>query len=566
MTVPPIPAGRVDDPTTPNGGLADIPLATDSAGVPTVQVSLPLGVGLVSEANGGSNLTLREKLISASAPKLDGDAAMKEIIANGIDQYVPTVGDQSQVTVRTITLTVASPVDGGAATAPSQTIVIRGASGTGEGDLAHPQRGEALVIDARNLPPGTVLDLSEVEFAIIIGSATVIGGTGRNYVICDGSRQFIVLGSEDDIIHGGGGDDTVGSKGGNDQLFGDEGNDWVVGGIGNDTLQGGDGNDLLQGGASDAGTWNFKLNAQGQLQASFVPTSTALADGTGFIATGIWTSPSGSGSITDSRLAWIYDDYAVAKDAALLMQALASHSPTLTEMDSLAGGTFSSQQLAAMANTYFTTVSGTQGAAPEVQLQAVISQVWGSGAATKELIQFGTTYLAGGGNWADIWLALARDSTNANKITDAQGNVSLINSQRLSDTGWSVNSGDDTLFGGAGNDVLVGGGGNDEIDGGTGTDMAVWFGAIGDFEAAITPSTLQGASAGTHDVLVRHKLTGEVDTVRNIELFKIGDTVYSVAQGQPQPADGVYVALNSYVQPVIIGQLAGVVFNAEWLG
>ncbi len=568
QTVAPVTTTRPEDPNTSNGALADIPLASDSTGAPTIQVSLPVGVGLVSENTSGGNLTLREKLIAASDPRVDGDGPMQEIIANGIDQYVPAVGDQSQVTVRTITLTVAPPTGGGTPTAPTQPIVIRGASGTGEADPANPQRGEALVIDARNLPPGTVLDLSLVEFAIVIGPTTAVGGTGRNYMIGDGSRQFIVLGPEDDIIHGGAGDDTVGSKGGDDQIFGDEGNDWVVGGIGNDTLQGGDGNDILQGGASDAGSWSFKLDAQGQLQASFVPTSTELADSNGFSATGSWAAPAGtngSGPITDSRFAWVYDDNAVAKDAALLVHALAGRLPTLTEMGTLADGSLTSQQLANAAHAYFANISGTQTATTEAQLQAVITQVWGSGAATNELVQVGKTYLSTGGNWSDIWLALARYSTHANHITDAQGNVSLIGGQRLSDTGWSANSGNDKLFGGAGNDVLVGGNGNDEIDGGSGTDMAVFFGAIGDFEAALIPSTEVGAAAGAHDALIRNKLTGDVDTVRNVELFKVGNTVYTVPPGHPQPADNVYVELSSYVQPVVNAELVGVGFHSEWV-
>jgi Ca2+-binding RTX toxin-like protein len=131
------------------------------------------------------------------------------VLGQGIDQYVPGVVNQDQVTVRTITLTVAA-----GSAAPTQPIVIRGATGTGENDSANPQRAEALVIDARQLPPGTVLDLSLVEFAIVIGPTTAIGGGGRNFVIGDGSAQFLVLGADDDVLRGGDGDDTIGSKGG----------------------------------------------------------------------------------------------------------------------------------------------------------------------------------------------------------------------------------------------------------------------------------------------------------------------------------------------------------------
>ena len=202
-------------------------------------------------------MTLRQQLIGASNPLVSSDASYQSIVSQGIDQYVPTVQDQSQVTVRTITLTVAS----GISTAPAQPIIINGAQGTGESNLLHPLRQEALVIDARKLPAGTVLQLDNVEFAIVIGAVHLTGGNGRNFVIGDDANQFIVLGPEDDILHGGGGDDVVGSKGGNDQLFGDDGNDTVVGGLGDDHLEGGAGNDLLIGGQSDAGQWSFSQKA-----------------------------------------------------------------------------------------------------------------------------------------------------------------------------------------------------------------------------------------------------------------------------------------------------------------
>ena len=95
--------------------------------------------------------------------------------------------------------------------------------------------------------------------------------------------------------------------------------------------------------------------------------------------------------------------------------------------------------------------------------------------------------------------------------------------------------------------------------------MAVWFGAIADYQVALTPSTAQGAAAGAHDALVRNKLTGEVDTVRNVELVKIGNTVYTVPAGQAQPADGVYGELAGYVQLAGVSGTAGVAFHADWI-
>lgn len=401
------------------------------------------------------------------------------------------------------------------------------------------------MIDARKLPSGTVIDLSLVEFAIVVGAVRAVGGTGRNFVIGDDSAQFMVLGADDDVIHGGGGDDTVGAKGGNDRLYGDAGNDRMVGGIGNDTLEGGDGNDILQGGASDAGTWSFTLTPQGQLQVSFAPNSTELADSTGFNAEGKWTYSLGKGPITDDRFAWIYDDYTVAKDVALLVKALAGRLPTLKEMGFLADGTYTSQQLGAMAQSYWTLTEGNVGQPLSTQVQAVINKAWGANSASTDLVNLGVNYLNGGGTWSDIWLALARYSTNASKITDAQGGIKLIGGSALNETGWSFASGEDTLLGGAGNDVLVGGNGNDVLDGGAGTDVATFLGQLEDYQAALHTNT----TTGQHDVWVRNKLTGEVDTMRNVEMMKIGSTLYYLQAGYPQLPDDVYGALSDYLAP-----------------
>jgi hypothetical protein len=101
------------------------------------------------------------------------------------------------------------------------------------------------------------------------------------------------------------------------------------------------------------------------------------------------------------------------------------------------------------------------------------------------------------------------------------------------------------LLGGAGNDVLIGGGGHDVIDGGTGTDTAVFFGTPTDYQAALHthPTT------GQHELWVRHTLTGDIDTVRHVEVIKIGSVLYEILPGHPQPPDDVYAPLSTYLSP-----------------
>ncbi len=142
--------------------------------------------------------------------------------------------DTSKLTVASIELTL----DQGVQSTP---IMISGALSTKGGT-------EAIVIDARSLPPGTEIQLDGIDFALILGPTTARGGAGPQIVQGDDGPQTIILGPGDDILHGGGGDDVIGSEGGNDQLFGEGGRDTVFGGEGDDRLDGGAGRDLLQAG------------------------------------------------------------------------------------------------------------------------------------------------------------------------------------------------------------------------------------------------------------------------------------------------------------------------------
>jgi uncharacterized repeat protein (TIGR02059 family) len=119
-------------------------------------------------------------------------------------------------------------------------IVIDAAQDKSTGGFA-----EGLVIDASGLPKGTVLELQDVDFAVIRGDGIVVrGGAGENVVYGDAGSQNIVLTGSNDMIHGGGGDDTVGSTGSDSTLFGGAGNDQMMPGSGKNLLHGGDGEDF----------------------------------------------------------------------------------------------------------------------------------------------------------------------------------------------------------------------------------------------------------------------------------------------------------------------------------
>ena len=218
-----------------------ISLGHDSSGVSFVDLTVPVGIIFSEEHSPESSVaTLRDQLIGASESKIGDAAVFEEILTGGIDAYMLTLQDQTQVTVRTITF---SNDSAGTIASADHPITIQGAQSTGGGSTANPNHQEALVVDTTNLPSGSVIYFNNVEFAIVIGAVRLVGGDGKNFVIGDNAAQWIVLGTDDDTLYGGGGDDVIGSYGGNDLLFGDAGNDTLSGGIGNDTLDGGTGTD-----------------------------------------------------------------------------------------------------------------------------------------------------------------------------------------------------------------------------------------------------------------------------------------------------------------------------------
>lgn len=173
--------------------------------------------------------------------------ADQALIRSNLDGFLKGRGAGTLIEIRTIT---PSAEPGAAAGAP---IVITSSGGVGAGTE------EAFVIDARGLPAGSVIQLDNVEFAVVVGDVTLIGGAGANYVIGDAGNQTIVLGEDDDTLFGGAGDDSIGSAGGSDWIYGGEGQDTVFGGAGQDFVYGNQGDDVVYGNQGD----DFLFGGQG---------------------------------------------------------------------------------------------------------------------------------------------------------------------------------------------------------------------------------------------------------------------------------------------------------------
>ncbi|WP_195904223.1 Ig-like domain-containing protein [Microvirga lotononidis] len=248
-TIPVVPSGRVD--TDGTAGLADIPLVT-SGGQTVLLAQLPVGYGLqvsgpAAPKTAGTSLSDLIREIQAHTPAGSPDQGQ---LAGGGAGFLGLLPGDRPLIVQTITPTMLP----GSLSAPGQPLLISGTPAA----PGLPQT--ALVIDTSGLPPGTHLQLDNVDFAAVIGAVTITGGAGAQVVFGDSANQHIVLGADDDTLHGGGGDDYIGSHGGNDWLYGDagndtvsggEGNDWLFGGSGHDWLYGGTGHDRLEGGAGN---------------------------------------------------------------------------------------------------------------------------------------------------------------------------------------------------------------------------------------------------------------------------------------------------------------------------
>lgn len=557
QTITPVSATRTDDRGSANSSLADIPLAIDTSGAPVVQVGLPVGVGLTATAStsvsGANPQTLREQLIAASSSQVTDSAQLSQIVANGIDQYVPTVTSANQVTIRTIALTTVS-----ISNAPSAPIHITGALGAGEGDTSHPLRHEALVIDTSHLPSGSQIVLDNVEFAVIVGAVTVSGGAGRNYVIGDNNTQTIILGADDDILHGGGGDDIVGSRSGDDQLYGDEGNDLLIGGVGNDVLNGGVGNDVLQGGSSDAGTWTFGLDAAGKMHANFTAKLSIAAQSLNLELVGTRALPAGLQTIFDNRFSLVSQDEARVSDIALLYHAVLGTLPDANWLASVASGALTVPQLSQIAYDHFAATPGVSAMSLENQINALVKQVWGH--SDEAVTQLGLTYFKQGGTWKEALLYLANSAESKKLITDTQGLMSVSQPVQLKEAGWAANSGNDQLLGGNGMDLLIGGSGNDLLDGGAGIDMASFFGAVADYSVG-----LQVNASGITEIVLKHVSSGDVDTLRNVELFQFGGAVYGPKEVMPNLSFGEFKPVVDYVKLLGTADLQALGIPSDWV-
>ena len=189
-------------------------------------VNLPVGINL-SSSGGQSSIVGQlaiDDLISIIQENQPGNLSQQSQIASiWLNSQM-----QTPVDIREIVLTGTTP--------PTSPVIF---TSTGSNSTA-------LVINAQQLVSGSQIQLDNIQFASIVGTASIMGGVGNNVVIGDDASQTIVLGPGDDVLYGGGGDDTVGSLSGNDHLYGESGNDLLFSDSGQNFFHGGKNHDIVR--------------------------------------------------------------------------------------------------------------------------------------------------------------------------------------------------------------------------------------------------------------------------------------------------------------------------------
>jgi hypothetical protein len=230
VVIPVITSTRVEE--IGHNEVADIALVT-GGGTALLAAQVPVGYGLLGSGPGvtktaGTSLTDLIREIQAHTDAGSHDQNQLVGAGSGFLQGLP---GGAPLIVQTVVPTVAA-----GAAAPSAPIVISGATQSEGAPL------NALVIDTRALAQA-VIDLQNVQFATVIGTAHVTGNGVRS-VWGDGASQTLQVGGTNAMLHGGAGNDIVEATGANAQVFGDDGDD-VLSATGTAGIDGGSGSDTI---------------------------------------------------------------------------------------------------------------------------------------------------------------------------------------------------------------------------------------------------------------------------------------------------------------------------------
>jgi hypothetical protein len=485
VSVPIVSDTRIEDGSTAHATLADIPLgiAANAAGIgSSLVVSLPTGAGV--QASGPSVLLSGSQamtdLMGRISDNAGGGSASSDMQQHAQD-FLNSMSSTIMLHTKTLTFSGGGLSD--------DAILVTGAADAGS--------ATALLINAGGLASNAVLQLDNVNFAAIVGAATIHGGAGQNYIVGDDAVQHIVLtsGTDNDTVFGGGGNDIISTAGGNDHIDGGTGNDLIAGGAGNDIISGGDGNDVLEGGRSDVGQWQFYLNSAGQVvgthqmamtDATSTETLTAAQLNAG-------VSDLGFSAGTAQQLQSLSLFYHAAFERVPDLAGLSDWVKSGLSLDQIAQGFFDAPEAQGA------TLSGLDN---QDFVQKLYNNSFGRSAEPNELA---------------FWQGILDKASPADA---AAARISVFEGIALSDehkADWQTSNGvalggslvqqEQGWIAGSGNDMLAGGNGNNVLVGGDGTDTAV-------YTDAGTNHSLSLSLTGDVSVVGQD---GQSDVIRQIE-------------------------------------------------
>ncbi|SBS31353.1 RTX-I toxin determinant A from serotypes 1/9 [Marinomonas aquimarina] len=529
VTVSATTSDREDTDSTSTG--ADLPFQFVGSNTNNVVTTLSLPTGLGAQILSNSTASTQNQVTNLVNLISNTGSNDDSLTAQTAGSSFLSSTSSSNTWVNSVTLT-------GSGSTGSSPVLITGTSDT--------TQREAVVIDTSSVSSGVHLQLDNIEFSYVVGSATITGGSGENYVHGDSRTQFIKLGADDDELHGGGGDDMIGSEGGDDILFGDSGDDIVFGGTGHDTLYGGTGNDVLQGGQTTQGTLAFSLNSAGEIVTSFSASDAWGDEVQPLTFSGDWYSQ--ASMILDGNALGMdlsEDNIAVVMNAGLMLQATAEYSFLAMDSDrlqiiassyqSIFGELSSASDLSGLAASNFSTAElaniavqawlsqqdeGFSTLPAEQQVSTLLGSFWLESDVTDAAISEVLVALSNGMSAGELFLVLAQSQQAKNKLTDDQGQLQITLSDELGETGLATEIGNDYLYGGAGDDTLIGGHGNDLLDGGEGTDTAVQQHLYAEYAIA-------QQSDGSITLTYQQGAYTEVDTLVGVEWVQFSDRLIS---------------------------------------
>ena len=558
VTVPLVAIGRDDVAGTPHPTLADIPLgiAANADGVgSTLTVSLPVGTGfqstgpsallggamattdlvgriydhtIVSDTRTAMEAQAREFLATQDANELQQNGTLRVSGNSTIDNTWLLIAGDTSVQAGTM------------ATAQG----LRASALAGVTAAVDPDTEIALVIDTRGLS-GVGLQIDNLDFGAIIGTARVQGGQGSNFLIGDDAAQHITLtvGLDNDTLYGNGGNDILGTAGGNDHLDGGDGDDILFAGAGNDVLVAGAGNDVLQGGRTDSGQWRFMLKADGTVQGTH---QAALLGATQTIATSEL-------NLNIDRLGFVAADAVRLETLSLLYHAAFDRAPDLDGLTNWSKLALTAPQYAAGFLAEVEARNGVMKLGNADFVATLLRNTLDREPTASELSGFVARLDAAPGDLnlrAAVLSDIAQSAAHKAAWWTADG-MALGGQMLTAEQGWIAGSGNDRLVAGTGANLLVGG---------DGTDTAVFTGTAASYKVVLGNQVSAGANGA--DVLVGQG-AGSMNTVRQVELGEFDGKVVDLGFTQAATANLREIGMLYQLTLDRAGDLRGF---QEWLG